>query len=73
VVDKPGSGSDVTVATWTLAAPPPGVLHCFSSGRGVAHFWFSVSTLNETDYPFAPSGSKRAGVTVGPHNAGRPC
>jgi putative aldouronate transport system substrate-binding protein len=25
VVDKPGSGSDVTVATWTLAAPPPGV------------------------------------------------
>jgi hypothetical protein len=47
--------------------------YCFSSGRGVAHFWFSVSTLNETDYPFAPSGSKRAGVTVGPHNAGRPC
>ena len=23
VADKPGSGSDVTVATWTLAAPPP--------------------------------------------------
>jgi hypothetical protein len=47
--------------------------YCFNSGNGVAHFWFSVSTLNETDYPFAPAGSKRRGVTVGPGNAGRPC
>jgi hypothetical protein len=47
--------------------------YCFNSGHGVAHFWFSVSTLYETDYPFAPSGSKRARVTVGPGNAGRPC
>jgi putative aldouronate transport system substrate-binding protein len=25
VAEKPGSGGDVTIATWTLAAPPPGV------------------------------------------------
>src|SRR5437764_6067914 len=25
VADKPGSGGDLTIATWTLAAPPPGV------------------------------------------------
>ncbi len=38
----------------------------FSSGRGVVHYWFSVSTLNEADYPFALASSRRVYVTVGP-------
>jgi hypothetical protein len=38
----------------------------FSSGHGVVHYWFSVSTLNEADYPFAPAGSRRVYVRVGP-------
>jgi hypothetical protein len=47
--------------------------YCFNSGHGVAHFWFSVSTLNEADYPFARAGSRRAAVTVGPRVARHPC
>jgi hypothetical protein len=47
--------------------------YCFNSGRGVAHFWFSVSTLNEADYPFARASSRRAAVTVGPRVARHPC
>ncbi len=42
--------------------------YCFNPGRGVVHFWFSVSTLNETDYPYDPSSSRRVPVTVGPGN-----
>ena len=38
----------------------------FSAGRGVVRYWFSVSTLNEADYPFAPASSRRVYVTVGP-------
>jgi hypothetical protein len=38
----------------------------FSSGRGVVRYWFSVSTLNEADYPYAPASSRRVYVTVGP-------
>jgi hypothetical protein len=38
----------------------------FSAGRGVVHYWFSVSTLNEADYPFAPASSRRLYVKVGP-------
>jgi hypothetical protein len=37
----------------------------FSSGRGVVRYWFSVSTLNEADYPYAPASSRRVYVTVG--------
>jgi hypothetical protein len=42
-------------ATWT-----------FSAGRGVVRYWFSVSTLKEADYPFAPASSRRVYVTVRP-------
>jgi hypothetical protein len=38
----------------------------FSSGRGVVRYWFSVSTLNEADYPYAPASSRRVYVRVGP-------
>jgi hypothetical protein len=38
----------------------------FSSGSGVVHYWFSVSTLNESDYPYAPASSRRVYVRVGP-------
>ena len=46
---------------------------CFNTGRGVVHYWFSVSTLVETDYPFQPASSRRLQVKVGPHNARHPC
>jgi hypothetical protein len=39
--------------TWT---PAP--------GNGTVHFWFSVSTLHEADFPFAPASSKRVDVVV---------
>lgn len=38
----------------------------FSAGRGVVHYWFSVSTLDEADYPFAPASSRRVYIRVGP-------
>lgn len=38
----------------------------FHPGVGVVSYWFSVSTLNEADYPFAPGSSPRVTVTVGP-------
>jgi len=38
----------------------------FASGRGVVRYWFSVSTLNEADYAFAPGSSRRVYVRVGP-------
>jgi hypothetical protein len=47
--------------------------YCFGTGRGVVHYWFSVSTLREVDYPFHPATSRRIPVTVGPGNAGRQC
>jgi hypothetical protein len=37
----------------------------FAPGRGVVRYWFSISTLKEDDYPFAPASSKRVYVTVG--------
>ena len=39
--------------TWT---PAP--------GNGTVRFWFSVSTLHEADFPFAPSSSRRVDVIV---------
>jgi hypothetical protein len=47
--------------------------YCFGPGRGVVHYWFSVSTLRETDYPFQPASSRRMPVEVGPGSARRPC
>jgi hypothetical protein len=38
----------------------------FASGGGTVRYWFSVSTLREADYPYAPASSGRAYVTVGP-------
>jgi hypothetical protein len=38
----------------------------FHPGVGVVRYWFSVSTLNEAAYPFAPGSSRRVHVTVGP-------
>lgn len=34
-------------------------------GSGTVAYWFSVSTLREADYPFAPASSPRVTVTVG--------
>jgi hypothetical protein len=39
--------------TWT---PAP--------GNGTVRFWFSVSTLHEADFPFAPGNSRRVDVIV---------
>jgi hypothetical protein len=38
----------------------------FAAGSGVVRDWFSVSTLPEADYPYAPASSRRVSVTVGP-------
>jgi hypothetical protein len=38
----------------------------FAPGSGVVRYWFSVSTLGEADYAFAPGSSRRIYVTVGP-------
>jgi hypothetical protein len=43
-----------------------GTTWTFSAGHGVVRYWFSVSTLNEPDYPFAPASSRRIYVRVGP-------
>ncbi len=37
----------------------------FHLGVGAVNYWFSVSTLSEADYPYAPGSSKRVTVTVG--------
>jgi hypothetical protein len=39
--------------TWT---PAP--------GNGTVHYWFSVSTLHEADFPYAPGNSRHVDVTV---------
>ncbi len=36
----------------------------FAPGRGIVRYWFSVSTLPEADYPYAPTTSRRVYVTV---------
>ena len=41
------------------------VSYRFDPGSGVVPFWFMLSTLAETDYPFAPGHSRRVSVTVG--------
>jgi hypothetical protein len=41
----------------------------FAPGNGVVRYWFSISTLSEADYPFAPASSPRVYVTVGPDRA----
>jgi hypothetical protein len=38
----------------------------FASGNGTVYYWFSVSTLREADYPYAPASSRRVWVTVDP-------
>jgi hypothetical protein len=38
----------------------------FHPGVGVVDYWFTVSTLNEADYAYAPGSSPRVTVTVGP-------
>jgi hypothetical protein len=38
----------------------------FAPGRGVVRYWFSISTLNEADYSYAPASSRRVYVKVGP-------
>jgi hypothetical protein len=42
----------------------------FHPGVGVVHYWFSVSTLREADYAFAPGSSPHVTVTVGPRSRG---
>jgi hypothetical protein len=37
----------------------------FNPGRGVLHPWFSVGTLAESGFPWAPGTSKRLVITVG--------
>ncbi len=41
------------------------VTYTFNAGSGVVPFWFSVSTLAEADYPYAPAQSRRVTVIVG--------
>jgi hypothetical protein len=37
----------------------------FDRGQGVIHTWFSVSTLSEAAFPYAPGTSRRVIVTLG--------
>ncbi len=37
----------------------------FDRGQGVIHPWFSVSTLSEAAFPYAPGTSKRVVITLG--------
>jgi hypothetical protein len=37
----------------------------FDRGQGVIHPWFSVGTLSEAAFPYAPGTSKRVIVTLG--------
>jgi hypothetical protein len=37
----------------------------FDAGHGVLHPWFSVGTLSESAFPWAPGTSKRVAVTLG--------
>jgi hypothetical protein len=37
----------------------------FDRGSGVLHPWFSVGTLSETAFPFAPATSRRIVITLG--------
>jgi len=39
----------------------------FNAGHGVLHPWFSVGTLSESAFPYAPGTSKRVIVTLGEH------
>ncbi len=39
--------------------------YTFNHSTGIVRFYFTVSTLAEADYPFAPGRSRRVGVTVG--------
>jgi hypothetical protein len=36
----------------------------FAAGHGKVRYWFSVSTLREAAYPFAPASSRRVYVRV---------
>jgi hypothetical protein len=37
----------------------------FDAGHGVLHPWFSVGTLSESGFPYAPGTSRRVVVTLG--------
>ncbi|MDQ6607837.1 MAG: hypothetical protein M3Z06_14985, partial [Actinomycetota bacterium] len=39
--------------------------YTFNRSSGIVRFYFTVATLAEADYPFAPGSSARAVVTVG--------
>jgi hypothetical protein len=39
--------------------------YTFNRASGIVRFYFTVATLAEADYPFAPGSSPRVGVTVG--------
>jgi hypothetical protein len=41
------------------------IVWIFDRGQGVIHPWFSVSTLSEAAFPYAPGASKRVIITVG--------
>jgi len=48
-------------------ASPSGRFHTtfkFAPGTGTVRYWFSVSTLREADYPYAPASTRRVTVTV---------
>jgi hypothetical protein len=44
----------------------------FNPGRGVLHPWFSVGTLAESGFPWAPGTSKQIVITVGEPTPPRP-
>ena len=41
------------------------ILWKFNAGHGVIHPWFSVGTLSEAAFPYAPGASRRVVITVG--------
>ena len=41
------------------------ILWKFNPGRGVIRPWFSVGTLSESAFPYAPGTSRRVTVTLG--------
>ena len=43
----------------------------FDAGRGVLHPWFSVGTLQEAAFPYAPASSRRVIVTLGKRTPAR--
>jgi hypothetical protein len=62
-----GAGVKATAGIPSVAADGRfSTTYTFNPGRGVVRYWFSISTLGEPDYAFAPGSSKRVYVTIGP-------